>query len=119
MANVSYLWEHMIALVYTVLKMIIPMALIISYDLELLWGGIYFLFLSYGGFGYTVMAKAAIINHDDQNQETPWLDQRHVVFGQVLEGLDVVRLIESQETDRGDRPRKKVVVFDSGELPVV
>ena len=50
---------------YTVLKMIIPMALIISYDLELLWEGIYFLFLFYGGFGYTVMAKAAIINYDD------------------------------------------------------
>lgn len=45
--------------------MIIPMALIISYDLELLWEGIYFLFLFYGGFGYTVMAKAAIINYDD------------------------------------------------------
>ena len=55
--------------------MIIPMALIISYDLELLWEGIYFLFLFYGGFGYTVMAKAAIINYDDQNQEVhfSWL----------------------------------------------
>ncbi|HEY9735472.1 MAG TPA: peptidylprolyl isomerase [Trichocoleus sp.] len=47
--------------------------------------------------------------------ETPWLDGKHVVFGSVVEGMDVVRQIEQVGTPSG-APRQAVVIADCGQL---
>ena len=41
---------------------------------------------------------------------------RHVVFGEVVDGLDVVQKIEQNPTDRRDGPLKPVAIADAGEL---
>ena len=46
---------------------------------------------------------------------TPWLDGRHVVFGKVLEGLELVKKIESFGSQSG-KPSKEIKIVDSGEI---
>lgn len=60
------------------------------------------------------------INQNKSPQLTPcrWLDGKHVVFGEVLEGFDVVEQIENVTTGPGDKPAKAVKIAKSGELPV-
>lgn len=47
--------------------------------------------------------------------KTPWLDGKHVVFGEVLEGMDLVYKIEAVGSPSGS-PTKPVVIVKSGEL---
>jgi len=48
---------------------------------------------------------------------TPHLNGKHVVFGKVLEGMDVVRMVENVRTNRSnDRPVQEVVVAECGEM---
>ncbi|KAI3406756.1 CPR3 [Candida oxycetoniae] len=44
---------------------------------------------------------------------TPWLDGYHVVFGEVIDGYDVVKKIESYGSEHGE-PTARIVIEDSG-----
>lgn len=37
--------------------------------------------------------------------QTPWLNMRHTIFGEVVKGYDIVKKIEGQETGPGDKPK--------------
>jgi len=49
--------------------------------------------------------------------KTGWLDGKHVVFGEVLEGMDLVTTIEGKGT-QGGKPSATITIADCGELPI-
>ena len=78
--------------------------------------------LKHYGAGWLSMANAGPNTNGSQffitTTKTPWLDGRHVVFGKVLAGMDVIRQIENGQTDPRDRPLQEVKIADAGSLPV-
>ena len=42
--------------------------------------------------------------------ETPWLNGKHTIFGQVTDGYEVVEAISTTETGTMDRPAEPVVI---------
>jgi cyclophilin family peptidyl-prolyl cis-trans isomerase len=47
---------------------------------------------------------------------TPWLDGKHVVFGRVVEGMNVVAQMERVPTGASDKPRIPITIADCGEV---
>ncbi|XP_063597265.1 peptidyl-prolyl cis-trans isomerase-like, partial [Penaeus indicus] len=75
--------------------------------------------LRHTGPGILSMANSGPNSNGSQffltTERTEWLDNKHVVFGQVVSGMDVIRKMEKCGSKSG-KPSEKVVISNCGEL---
>lgn len=73
----------------------------------------------HAGPGILSMANAGPNTNGSQfficTVETPWLNNRHVVFGQVVEGMDIIKKMEAVGSQNG-RTSQPVMIADCGQL---
>lgn len=78
--------------------------------------------IKHTGRGMLSMANAGKNTNGSQFfilfKDTPWLDGRHVVFGKLVEGHDVLDKVEGVSTSSRDKPTDDVVVDDCGSIDV-
>jgi len=74
---------------------------------------------SHNGTGYVAMAN---LGRPDTNnsqffiitQRTRWLDGKHIVFGKVTEGMDLIKKINYLDHDEDNHPKRLVMIEDCG-----
>ncbi|KAJ8930008.1 hypothetical protein NQ314_017245 [Rhamnusium bicolor] len=75
--------------------------------------------LKHTGPGVLSMANAGPDTNGSQffitTVKTSWLDKKHVVFGNVVEGMDVIKKLENLGSQSG-KTSKKIMVSDCGQL---